>query len=391
MNVVKTVKSGKVEIEVQEYADGRFGFDFHNEEGQRVKCRRKEQAKAIEQARERAKIISAGRVDMMTASRQEWAAFEAWQRAGLSMEELAEFRTWKSTRSKTKTVAEIRNELLALKREDSDLDPVYVGNLAGPWEEFCRTFGKRSITEVEPSEVETWLRELKKAARTRNNIRDVIVQLFRFAREREYLPDAISAAEKVKRLKIKARADDIEIWTPAEMRLLLAHAKREFLPWLLFGGFTGIRTNEIRPRPNSRKDCLRWEDVLWSESQISIRPEVAKTGRQRYIPIPKNLLAWLAPYSGKTGPVIVEQVHVVFEDIDRMVSEIQKKEKDQSAFVFKKNALRHSFGSYRNAVIRNIGQLADEMGNSPAIAKRNYERPQPRAVADEWFGIMPAE
>ena len=394
MDIVRAVASGRVKIDVQLYADGRYGFDFADEVGKRVKCRFTSEAKATEKAKEKAKLISNGRVDMMAASRQEWATFEVWKAAGLSMEELAEFRAWRASRIKTKTVDEIRNELLALKEEDSDLDAVYVTNLKGGWKLLCEAFGNRAIIDVSASELEAWLRDLKRTPRTRNNYRDASVQLFRFAREREYLPDSITVAEKVKRLKIKARADDIEIWSLAEMRMLLKHVREEYLPWMVIGAFAGVRTEEICPNITSHKDPLRWEDIQWDEKQIMVRAETSKVGRTRFVPMQCNLLAWLQSYRDRKGPVLTCPVNTLYNELKLMRTRIRKaaknaKNEEFEKFTFKKNALRHSFGSYRNAIIRSIGQLSDEMGNSPAIAKCNYERPQPRAVADEWFSIMP--
>lgn len=366
MEIFKSVKSGPVEIQVRKYSDGRYGYDWE-ESGKRKQGRWRKSKNAVEEALKRAKVIAAGRINLLE----------------VDPAELAEFRAWKASRSKGKSVAEIRDELLALKREDVGIDPHYVDGLAGPWEKFCDSFGKRQIGEVEPGDIETWLRELDKAARTRNNIRDIIVRLFRFAREREYLPDALTAAEKVKRIRIKARADDIEVWTPEEMKKMIALASAELLPWVAIGGFAGVRTEEIRPKTASRKDGLRWEDFRWNEKQIVLRAETSKVDRPRYIPISDNLAEWLWPHRDDTGPVVALASRAFYGGVERL------KKAMGATGTAKKNALRHSFGSYRNAIIRNIGQLAEEMGNSPGIARRNYERPQPPAAAKEWFGILP--
>ncbi len=39
---------------------------------------------------------------------------------------------------------------------------------------------------------------------------------------------------------------------------------------------------------------------------------------------------------------------------------------------YKRNALRHSFGSYRMETVKNAGQVALEMGNSAAIVMKHY-------------------
>ena len=57
---------------------------------------------------------------------------------------------------------------------------------------------------------------------------------------------------------------------------------------------------------------------------------------------------------------------------------------------WKKNALRHSFISYRVAECADVARVADESGNSPAIIKTNYLKRVKPDQAKEWFAIMPA-
>ncbi len=56
---------------------------------------------------------------------------------------------------------------------------------------------------------------------------------------------------------------------------------------------------------------------------------------------------------------------------------------------WKKNALRHSFISYRVADIQNVAQVALEAGNSPQIIFKNYRELVRPAEAKAWFGIEP--
>ena len=52
--------------------------------------------------------------------------------------------------------------------------------------------------------------------------------------------------------------------------------------------------------------------------------------------------------------------------------------------------LRHSYGSYRLAQIKNAAQVAEEMGNSPAVIRTHYQNlVRPESVAEYW-SIVPA-
>ena len=58
---------------------------------------------------------------------------------------------------------------------------------------------------------------------------------------------------------------------------------------------------------------------------------------------------------------------------------------------WKRNALRHSFGSYRMEMVKNAGQVALEMGNSAAIVMKHYFDIVEARAAKEYWNIRPAK
>jgi hypothetical protein len=50
-----------------------------------------------------------------------------------------------------------------------------------------------------------------------------------------------------------------------------------------------------------------------------------------------------------------------------------------------KNGLRHSYGSYRCAVVKSAAQVALEMGNSEGTVRSNYLDYVERSAATKWF------
>ena len=54
------------------------------------------------------------------------------------------------------------------------------------------------------------------------------------------------------------------------------------------------------------------------------------------------------------------------------------------------NGLRHSFASYRLAIVQSADQVALEMGNSPKKLFTNYRELATPAQAERWFSVMPA-
>ena len=92
----------------------------------------------------------------------------------------------------------------------------------------------------------------------------------------------------------------------------------------------------------------------------------------------ENLSAWLAPYRVKSGPIF---------DIapDNRIEKVVK----ASGVKWKRNGLRHSFGSYRMEQTKNEGQVALEMGNSPTVVKDHYMEIVDERAAQEYWSIRP--
>ena len=63
--------------------------------------------------------------------------------------------------------------------------------------------------------------------------------------------------------------------------------------------------------------------------------------------------------------------------------------KQQAAAKWKKNALRHSYASYRFAQLLDAGRVAGELGNSAAVVHKHYREIVKPADAAKWFGLVP--
>lgn len=129
--------------------------------------------------------------------------------------------------------------------------------------------------------------------RTRFNSLSQIKTLFIFARARGYYAreeDALAGVEFA-----KGKGGEIGIFSPSEMRRLLAVAKPEIVPFLAIGAFAGLRTAEITR--------LDWSKVNLAKRFIEVTAQSAKTASRRIVPMADNLAAWLAPYAKTDGPV----------------------------------------------------------------------------------------
>jgi len=286
-----------------------------------------------------------------------------------------------------RTVQQVVDEMIKVK-EAARLSDVHLKDLSGRLNRFAENFNV-NISDVSGSLLQKWLDNLKGSGRTKQNYLRHVAALFRFAIGRKYLPkDAIDEVEAVQ--MPKQDADEIEIFTPDEMRELLAAARPEMVPWLAIAGFAGLRSAEI--------NRLDWSEVKLKEGFIEIKASKAKTAARRLVPITDNLAEWLKPYATDSGSVanfeswwnqLPKTVDAVNEKRKQVATERGMDEGTVKPFTWRHNGLRHSFCSYRLAAIKNAAQVALEAGNSPTMIFKHYRQVVTEVEAARWFAIVP--
>ena len=308
------------------------------------------------------------------------------------------------------SVQTVVEEFLAVKRQDG-LSARYLNTLAYELGQFRAQF-QGPIAEVRGGDVEAWLRGRDWSPRTRNNFRNTLQTLFNFAKGKRYLPKEHDELEAVS--VAKERQEEIEIYTPAELREILAAAEPRMVPFIVLGAFAGVRHAEIQR--------LEWSDVRLAAGVVEIGAGKAKTASRRTVPILPCLRAWLEPHVRESGSVCpAARVSDAFRRIEATLNAQRAAAKQTSPqaltpspspigwarvapsspqrgdgavaaeFKWKHHALRHSFISYRVAQIQNVAQVALESGNSPQVIFSNYRELVLPADAAAWFGIVPDE
>lgn len=267
----------------------------------------------------------------------------------------------------SRTIPQLVDDLLAAKAKDG-ASRAYLNSLRSYGKTFSRDF-QLAVADVTTSDLDAWLRALDVSPRSRNNFRNNIVLIFNFARSAGFLPRDISTAAEATSLARK-KESEIEVFTPSEITKLLAVADEVALPFLVLGGFVGLRSAEILR--------LEWRDIRWRERVVEVRSSVSKTRTRRLPPLTPAALSWLTAFRNRTGTVI--------PSADTARGALERAGKD-AGVAWKKNALRHSFGTYRMAVTQDAVRVSHEMGNSPAIVKEHYDRVVTKVEGRRWFAI----
>jgi integrase len=270
-----------------------------------------------------------------------------------------------------RTVAEVAKEFLAAKTQDR-LSERYLEDCRLRLDRFSKAF-TGFIANIQANEIEDWLRALNVSPRTRNNFLGVIATMFSYARSRGYLRKSEKTeAEMVG--KAKQRGGDIEIFTPEEFSKLLEHAFPSNLPAFLLGGLAGLRQAEILR--------LEWDEVDLEGGHIEVSAAKAKTAQRRLIPIQPCLQAWLQPLVKPEGRV------ADFSSAPTLAESLMTTAK-KAKVPWKKNALRHSYASYRLAETADAARVSLELGNTPQMVFRHYRELVRPVDAAKWFALTP--
>jgi integrase len=193
--------------------------------------------------------------------------------------------------------------------------------------------------------------------------------LFSFALARNYLPEGRPIATAGLK-KVKVVGGDVSVFTPEQMATILHAAPPHLIPILAIGAFSGIRMAELAR--------LDWSAVNLDRRIIEVRAGQAKTASRRIIPISDNLAVWLKPVP-RQGRVLA------LSDLQRESAALAR----AVGIEWPRNVLRHSYISYRIAIVKSAEQVALEAGNSPSIIFKHYRELVTEDVAGQWFAILP--
>lgn len=272
------------------------------------------------------------------------------------------------------SVADAVRDFMVIQRTNGVGEHMMRNYAATVEKQFCERF-TGSVAEIRSPAVDDWLREIKDP-RTRNNKRGHVLTFLRWLQARDYVPHDV----QWRLTRAIEAARDVAILTPGQMRKLLecargehrpGHRRESLLPFIAIGAFAGLRSAEVMR--------LKWEDVHLDRGFIFVSASIVKRVRNtlsRTVPIQPNLKAILDPLVRK-GPICP----------NGRMAEVLIRVASQAGIEWKKNALRHSYTSYRVASGVSEAQVATEIGDLVGTMKRHYKQAIDPALGAEWFTI----
>jgi integrase len=262
------------------------------------------------------------------------------------------------------TLAEIAEQFAASRRQSGCSDH-YVSQCRKTVGDLVKEFPGQILPDLKTAELDAWLGGLPFSAKTKNGLRIILVACGNWAEGRGYLVKDASPFPAM--VRYKETKSSVSIFTPENIASLLDKADVTLLPFLALGAFAGLRTAELQR--------LDWKEIDLDRGFITVDANKAKTRQRRLVPISDNLKLWLTPCKQAIGSVCVH-----------------KRPQIAAAalcdgFAWAKNGLRHSFISYRLAVLHDTARVALEAGNSPEVIFGHYRELVTPDVAKAWFAV----
>jgi len=266
-------------------------------------------------------------------------------------------------------------------------------------ENLADAFSGEMVIDVPLDKLAAWLdaRTGDAGDHRRKGIRTTLVMFWNWCQK-----DGIAGNERyhvAHRLPtIDPGAGKLEIFSLEELEFLLSIVEAKWFPLIILGAFEGIRPEELAPKETNDKPGLTWENIQWDFDSILVPKEVAKgvgsRKRKRLIPLHPVTRAWLEAYGVEktwTGRICLENPTEVHPRATTIWGKALAERFPARFTEWPQDVLRHSYASYRNAVVRNLHQVAEEMGNSEDMLHQHYNNPRTDAQGEEWFNFYPQD
>ena len=381
MPETKKIRVGSVTMILYPWREA-WRFAWHDEQGRRRYTTRKSLQEAKRAARDRAHAIQNALPDIAEMQPLTKQRLSRLLNADPELDLIEDYLRACDQSKPSVSVSEAREQFIELKRANKGRSVRNVQNLESHLRPFISLHGDRPMSSLSVRELNDYLlRDPKHSPKTRKQHRGSLVTFFRWAARSGYLPEGITNMERTEQVIVPRSIPST--WSPGELATMLEAVDPKFLGWLACAAFGGFRSDELCT-VSPGKSPLDWSDFQWDRGNIRVRPETDKNGKARNVAILPALAAWLEPIKEDSGPICPSLPWRPGKN--GKPSETARLGKLVGGW--RRNALRHSWISYRAAEI-GLALTAKEAGNSESEARKSYDDAKTQAEAKAWFSVLP--
>lgn len=274
-------------------------------------------------------------------------------------------------------------DVIDKKLEANLIKKAHHGNMIKEMRKWVQYWEELPLNQITPDMIEEKLnsfryRDQPLGNASKRRYRATLHGFFVWAQSRDLI--AYNPVEKT--LAPRAESTKIGIISPPELKKLLQTAQ-EYDKGMLFrltlAAFCGLR----------RSECVRItpEAILDEKDEVLVSASIAKTGKQRFVPLPDAAKAWLALAEYEPVPDKADWQYYEGQHGNRL-----KKLAAQAGVTLPRNALRHSFASYAAAKTHDIPRVSMWLGHSGTnMTEKHYREGVRAAEGEAWFNILPEE
>ncbi len=232
---------------------------------------------------------------------------------------------------------------------------------------FEEKFGSRLVSDVKRGDLKKWLDGLPKKDGFKDSIKRHIAAMYTYGiREFEELADI---SKPTNDLTFESYEPDPQVWVPNEVELFLNTVPDDTkAAWaILF--FAGLRPEEFQR--------LQPRDI--GSKSITVRREVSKTGKKRFVTITETLRAWLKKYPLQKVPT------------DGRMKGVRLKACENMKLIWIRDLPRNCFATYLSA-IKDMEHAANQLGHANTeMLQKHYKAiiEDVEEIAEEFWDIRP--
>jgi integrase len=290
-----------------------------------------------------------------------------------------EFISGHKQRTASISFRDLFEQFLAAK---SDRNPAYLRELKITLNRFTDLHGKM-VCDIASQELGSLLAPLSPGAR--NPILRYWRAVFNFGIKRGYLlKNPIAGLDFDRRPRLEVVT--VPVGQVAGMFQHALNHDLELLPYLTLGFFCGIRPEGELPK-------LEWSDI--SEGSITIRPEVSKTNRRRFVDLSDNAKGWLSAYAARGGVMSGKVVSFNASELrthrtanwGHVVGVTEEGKPKQK---WPHQGMRHTYCSNWLAQNKDVNKLVLQSGHDSVDTMwRAYHKGTPEAEAAKFWAMNP--